>query len=258
MLSLPEAESSSLLCARDARAKLAATLVVISAAVLVLQLGSGVRASLLSLGLLQAYVLLLTFLSGVGVRRLMRRVACVLPFGASIALLKPFVEPGEPLLTMHLLRVSREGIEGSLLLLGVLLVTTSSALLFSSTTRVHEVTGALRSLRMPSELVLVLGMSMRFLPLYLRSLREVTLAQRSRCFELRRQRGRQVLQVLAFTVAGVFIRAHSHGRAVYMAMLSRCYTPEAGWCAKRLEPRDMVPVLLSMLVAAFSLLLLTT
>jgi len=224
-----EALKRSRIHALDPRVKLLTTLLIISAAVAIgrsdaVEVGS----RLLSLALLQAYILTLAFLAGLRMRLFLMRVGVILPFGGGIALLKPFFEPGEVLFSFYFVKVTREGAASGAVLLAVVILCASAVVLLSSTTRMQALIAGLRSFRLPGEVVLLLGMTVRFLFLYLRSLQEIVQAQRNRCFALRGRRVRRghVLRVLGYTAAMIFIRAYRHGEAVYQAMLSRGYSAE--------------------------------
>ncbi len=209
----------------DARAKLLAVLVVILACVVIARGTSGFQGRLLAIGVLEAYLLALALLAELDMRAFFSRVALALPFGGSIALLKPFIEPGTPLLVFYGMEVSREGTESGALLLSVVVVSVSAMVLLSSTTRMHELASALRSLRLPGSFLTLTFMTVRFLPLYMRSLEEILTAQRSRGFSIRRAPRTHVLHTLASTAATLFLRACIHGREVYLWMLSRGYEP---------------------------------
>ncbi len=253
-----EALRSSSVHAIDARAKLLSTLFIILAAVAVGRSGAvEFNARVLALGLLMLYLLLLALLAKLEMRLFLLRIALVLPFGGSIVLLKPFLEPGEVLFSFSVLRITREGIAEAAILLGIMLVCVSAAVLLSSTTRAHELVSALRSLRLPGEAALVLGMTVRFLFLYMRSLQHVLQAQRNRGFALRGGAERShVLRVLGYTAAMIFLRAYKHGEAVYQAMLSRGYSAERlrSGELKRLRRRDLLFASASFAVAVFAAL----
>jgi len=220
------------------------------------------KARVLALGLLMLYLLLLALLAKLEMRLFLARVALVLPFGGSIVLLKPFFEPGEVLFSFSVLRVTREGVAEGALLLAIMVVCVSAAVLLSSTTRAHELVSALRSLRLPSEAALVLGMTVRFLFLYMRSLQEVLQAQQNRGFALRGRRIRRnhVLRVLGYTAAMIFLRAYKHGEAVYQAMLSRGYSADRlrSGQQKELKGQDVLFACFSLGVAVLAALLAFT
>lgn len=237
-----EALKSSPLHRISARAKLLSTLLLIAAAVATGR-GESIKLEdrILSLALLEAYILILVLLAKLEMRLFLLRVGMVLPFGGGIALLRPFFEPGDALFSFCAIEVTREGLAAAVTLLGVVVVCVSAAVLLSATTPTHALIASLRSFRVPANFVLLLGMTTRFLFLYLRSLDEVVQAQRNRCFALRGRRVKRshVLRVLGYTAAMIFIRAYRHGEAVYQAMQSRGYCAEAlAARAEKLRPRD--------------------
>jgi cobalt/nickel transport system permease protein len=214
------------------------------------------KSKMLSLALLQTYIVLLVLLAKLNLRFFFLRVALILPFGGSIALLRPFFEPGEVIFSFYVINVTREGVAAGAVLLAIIVVSVSAVVLLSSTTRMQALIAALRSFRVPGEVVLILGMTLRFIFLYMRSFQEVVQAQRNRAFSLRSKRVKRshVLRVLAYTAAMIFIRAYKHGEAIYQAMLSRGYNPEMlrSWQAKKLRGRDYLFACVSLAVFALA------
>ncbi len=250
-----EALKKSLIHAIDARAKLFSALFLILAAVFLGRKEEiGLESRALGLAILQAYILLLALLARLNLRFFFLRVAFILPFGGSIALLRPLFEPGEVIFSFYAIKITREGIAAGAALLAIMVVCVSAVVLLSSTTRMQALIAGLRSLRVPSYFVLILGMTLRFLFLYMRSLQEIIHAQRNRAFSLRGSRAKRshVLRVIAYTAAMIFIRAYKHGEATYQAMLSRGYNPEKlrSCQARRLRGRDYVFLGASLAVAA--------
>ncbi len=244
----------------DARAKLLSTLLLILAAVAIGRSETvRLEVRLISLALLQAYILMLALLAKLRMRLFLLRVGMILPFAGSIALLKPFFEPGEVLFSFYFIKVTREGVASGAALLAIVILCASAVVLLSSTTRMQALIVGLRSFRLPGEVVLILGMTVRFLFLYLRSFQEIMQAQRNRCFALRGRRVKRshVLRVLGYTAAMIFIRAYRHGEAVYQAMLSRGYGAEKLRSAQlgRLSMHDWLFTSISMVVVALSALI---
>lgn len=158
------------------------------------------------------------------------RIALVIPFGGILAAFQPFIRPGEIVARIGPLAVSEEGLDlGVLLLLRLLAALTAVVLLNAVTTLPALLEGA-RRLRLPGVLVDMLGLTARYIPLFLDSVHEVALAQQLRGFSVwdRRLPYRWRLRQLGWAAGGVFLRSLRQGRRTYMAMLCRGLHPADG------------------------------
>lgn len=111
---------------------------------------------------------------------------------------------------------------------------------------------ALRSLRVPATVVLILGMTYRFLFLLLASAHDLFLARRSR--EVGRLRPPQARRLFARTTGVLLSKTMATSQQVYLAMVSRGFTGDA----RLLEPlamhgRDWLAVAAGMGLAAVAI-----
>lgn len=126
---------------------------------------------------------------------------------------------------------------------------TSLTLLLVLTTPWARLLAALRSLRAPATVVVILGMTYRFLFLLLASARDLFLARRSRT--VGRLPTPEARRLFARTTGVLLSKTMATSQQVYLAMLSRGFTGEA----RLLEPlamrgRDWVAVAASLGISA--------
>jgi cobalt/nickel transport system permease protein len=149
---------------------------------------------------------------------LLRRMVVEVPFLVFAALL-PFVAQG-PQVEVLGLSVSEPGLvaAGGLAAKGTLGVLASLTL--AATTEPRDVLRGLETLRLPAQLVQILGFMIRYLDVVGAELGRMRVALASRGFDGRDPRH---WPVLARTVGALFIRSYERGERVHLAMLSRGY-----------------------------------
>ena len=149
---------------------------------------------------------------------LLRRMVVEVPFLVFAALL-PFVAHG-PQVEVLGLSVSEPGLvaAGGLAAKGTLGVLASLTL--AATTEPRDVLRGLETLRLPAQLVQILGFMIRYLDVVGAEMGRMRVALASRGFDGRDPRH---WPVLARTVGALFIRSYERGERVHLAMLSRGY-----------------------------------
>lgn len=163
--------------------------------------------------------------SGVPAGYLGRRMVVEIPF-VLFALMMPFVASG-PRVDVLGLSLSEHGLWGAwgLLVKGTLGVLAS--LLLAATTEPWALLAGLERLRMPHQLVQIMGFMVRYLDVVTDELRRMHIALVSRGFRATDPRH---WPVLATSAGALFIRSYERGERVHLAMLSRGYQgrlPEA-------------------------------
>ncbi len=152
------------------------------------------------------------------------------------------VVPGRPIfpLRMGFIRMTYSGLEeGALISFQVALCIIFSSILTLTTSPMELAKGVfrllspLRILRVPvDDIAIMVMISMRYVPLFLKEIERVTKAQRARgvCFDEGGllQRGKMVLPLLAPLLANSLRKAHDIGDA----LAARGYGEGAGWPAK--------------------------
>ncbi len=154
--------------------------------------------------------------SRVPVGYLARRMVVEAPF-LVFALLVPFVSHG-PRTEVLGLTVSEPGLvaAGGLVMKGTLGVLASLTL--AATTEPQAVIRGLERLRMPAQLVQIMGFMVRYLDVVTDEMRRMRVALASRGFTARNPLH---WPVLARSAGALFIRSYERGERVHLAMLSR-------------------------------------
>ena len=178
---------------------------------------------------LEAYLLLLIYLSGISIKDALMRVLVILPFGFFIAIFQPFIQPGDVLYTLPLgIKITLQGIQFAELLLARLVISITSIVLFSYITPMKDIAEAFRRLHMPNEFAMIFSLFVRFIFLFYDELNTIRQAQASRCFSLTNNTPYlwKVKQV-GYLFLMMFLRAYDRGEKVYSSMASRGYNSES-------------------------------
>ena len=150
---------------------------------------------------------------------LVKRMVVEVPFLVFAALM-PFVSHG-PRTEILGVVVSQPGLEAAIGLamkgsLGVL-----ASLTLAATTEARDVLVGLERLRLPRQLVQIMGFMVRYLDVVTEEMRRMRVALVSRGFTARNPRH---WGVLARSAGALFIRSYERGERVHLAMVSRGYT----------------------------------
>ncbi|HSE08806.1 MAG TPA: cobalt ECF transporter T component CbiQ [Nocardioidaceae bacterium] len=148
-----------------------------------------------------------------------KRMVIEVPF-VLFAVLMPFVATG-PRVEVLGVGLSEAGLLAAwgLLAKGTLGVTASLTL--AATTEPRDLLAGLERLRMPHQLVAIIGFMIRYLDVVTDEMRRMRIARESRGFS---GRGLHAWPVYARTAGALFIRSYERGERVHLAMLSRGYT----------------------------------
>lgn len=204
--------------------------------------------------------------SKVGLRAMVRGIKPVLIVLVITALLNLFYTPGEPILIIWKLSVSREGVLAAifmlfrilLLIMGTFLLTyTTSPILL--TDGLESLLGPLKRLRVPvHELSMMMSIALRFIPTLIEETDKIMSAQKARGADFESgglfQRARALLPILVPLFVGAFRRADE----LAIAMECRCYHGGKGRTRLknlRYERRDVLAFLVgaAFLAAIFTL-----
>ncbi|HET9501071.1 MAG TPA: cobalt ECF transporter T component CbiQ [Marmoricola sp.] len=157
--------------------------------------------------------------AGVPLGHLLKRMVVEVPF-VVFALLMPFVASG-PRVELLGVTVSEAGLLAAWALLAKGTLGVLASLLFAATTDPRDLLAGLQRLRVPDQLVQIMGFMVRYLDVVGDDLRRMRIARESRGF---RGRGVHSWPVLARSSGALFIRSYERGERVHLAMLSRGYT----------------------------------
>ena len=147
---------------------------------------------------------------------LLRRMVVEVPFLLFAAML-PFVAHGPRTVVLGL-AVSEPGLTaaGGLLVKATLGV--AASLTLAATTEPQALLAGLERLRLPAQLVQIMGFMVRYLDVVTDEMRRMRVALASRGFSARDPRH---WPVIARSIGALFIRSYERGERVHLAMLSR-------------------------------------
>jgi cobalt/nickel transport system permease protein len=187
---------------------------------------AGLLRNLPLLGVLFAGALLLVYFSKISLSFFLKRVLLFIPlFTAVIALPALFTTPGTVLwhVGAHL-SVSREGLGSAGLLVARVTDSLSLCILLILTTRWTELLAALRWFKLPALVVSIVGMTYRYIFLFLHTANNMFMARRSRT--VARFSGAANRRWMTQALAATLTKSQHLSEEVYLAMLSRGYTGE--------------------------------
>jgi cobalt/nickel transport system permease protein len=150
---------------------------------------------------------------------LLPRMLVELPF-VVFAVVVPFVATG-PQTELLGVSVSRTGLVDAFGLLAKATIGVLAGLLLAATTEPAALLRGLERLRLPQQLVQIMGFMLRYLEVVGDELRRMRIASASRGFSARDPRH---WPVLAKGVGALFIRSFERGERVHLAMVSRGYS----------------------------------
>ncbi|GAA2168919.1 cobalt ECF transporter T component CbiQ [Pedococcus bigeumensis] len=157
--------------------------------------------------------------SGVPFGYFAKRLVVEVPF-VVFALLMPFVATG-PRVAVGPLRLSEHGLVGAFALLAKGTLGVMASLVLATTTEPRHVVAGLERLRLPGQLVQIMGFMVRYLEVVTGEVARMKVARESRGF---RATSVRAWPALASTAGALFIRSYERGERVHLAMLSRGYT----------------------------------
>ncbi|MDD5440028.1 MAG: cobalt ECF transporter T component CbiQ [Candidatus Omnitrophica bacterium] len=122
------------------------------------------------------------------------------------------------------LAITRQGLSGAALFVARVITSVSFVVLLSLTTRHFALLKVLRVFRIPKVFVMVLGISYRYIYLFIEIIENTYLAIKSRAGgEIPRKQGRHIV---AGNIASLWLRSYRMNEAVYGAMVARGYDGE--------------------------------
>ncbi len=167
--------------------------------------------------------LILAAVSAVPLVFFIKRVWVFIPFfTAVVALPALFITPGPIIVDLPLgMMITRTGAVSALFLLLRVGTSVSFTVLFVLTTPWNSVLKALGVIRVPDVIVLVLGMTYRYIHLLLHTANDMFLSRKSRI--LRRMSGAEERRLMAATSGTLLWKSLQMSSEVYLAMESRGY-----------------------------------
>jgi cobalt/nickel transport system permease protein len=183
--------------------------------------------SLSLLGALYLAAILLALASRISLPSFLARTWVFIPlFSLFIALpaLTVWVSPGEVVCRIGPIPITRQGIGAAAFFVTRVADSVSYALLITLTTRHFELLKVLRIFGVPQIFVMILGMTYRYIHLFIGLLENMHRAVLSRVgSSLSPGKGRHLV---AWNIAALWLRSHRSSEDVYRAMLSRGFKGE--------------------------------
>jgi cobalt/nickel transport system permease protein len=150
---------------------------------------------------------------------IVKRMVVELPF-VVFALLMPFIATG-PRTDVLGASVSEAGLLGAWGLLAKGTLGVIASLTLAATTEPRDLLVGLERLRVPNQIVQIMGFMIRYLDVVTDEMRRMRIAREARGF---RARSPRCWPVIARSAGALFIRSYERGERVHLAMLSRGYT----------------------------------
>jgi len=207
------ARGPGLLQGLDPRLKILSTLLVLLAVGLSHSLGVILGLYFLAFGL--------AFFSNIPLGFFVKRVWLLIPFFTGVVALPAlFITPGPVLVHLPLgLVITQTGLTTALFLLLRVGTSVSLAVLLVLTTPWNSLLKALGVLRLPAVIILILGMTYRYIHLLLHLTNDMFLSRKSRL--LRRMKGPEERKLIAATSGTLLNKSLQVSSEVYLAMQSR-------------------------------------
>lgn len=217
-----ESMKESMLHSLDGRIKLILLTLIIVYAVFSTQI--------IVLIVLEAYLLILIYLSKISFKAAFKRILILLPFSIFIIAFQPFIQPGDVLYPLPFgINVTYQGLMFATLLFSRIIVSLTSIILLSSISPMQEVVQSFRKLGMPRDFSMILSLMIRFLFLFYDELKKINNAQTSRNFDIFNKNTNYMwrLKQIGFTIMMMFLRSYERGESIYLSMLSRGYSDKS-------------------------------
>ncbi len=157
--------------------------------------------------------------SGVPLTYILKRLVVEVPF-VVFAVLMPFIAHG-PRVDVLGLSLSQAGLLAGWGLLAKGTLGVLASLTLAATTEPRDILVGLERLRMPAQLVQIMGFMIRYLDVVTDEMRRMRVARESRGFSARNPRH---WPIVARSAGALFIRSYERGERVHLAMVSRGYT----------------------------------
>ena len=160
-----------------------------------------------------------------------KRLTMILPFGLFIIIFQifftnPYYTVFHSIASLPFgIHIYAESIEFAAILFVKFIVSVSSVIILSSTTKLQDMLEGAGRMGLPAEFALILGMMIRYLFVFGYIFRKVNESLATRCFDpfnsglSYRYRMKQV----GYTIGTIFIRSYEQGERVYTSMLCRGY-----------------------------------
>lgn len=212
----------------DPRVKLAGTLIFIISVFLI--------NSSLTFAIATAALALVIILSNVPFRYMVKGLKAIIMIMLLTVLLNLFLTPGDPLLVMGPLKISREGIVLAVKMAIRLMYLIIGSSVMTLTTTPNQLTDGLEKALAPlnkvrfpvHELAMIMSIALRFIPILMEETDKIMKAQMARGADFDSGNLIQKMKSLIPILVPLFISAIRRANDLAMAMEARCYNGGAG------------------------------
>lgn len=153
-----------------------------------------------------------------------KRIVLVIPFGGFIALLQPFIKGEHVIISLSFIRIYAEGLDFGLLLMTRLIASFSFIVLVSSMHE-HEILAAMKWLRLPTQFIFMLSLTVRYLKEFYTMLNVLRDSITCRGFSLKaRIPYKRKIRIISYLMGSLVVSSIERGERTYEAMASRGYS----------------------------------
>lgn len=217
--------------------------------------------NVVTVALIYVFTLALAFLSRIPFDFFVKRVWLGIPFFAGIVVIPSlFLVPGTPLISLTVpattivITISLQAAMGALLFITRVGTSVSLAVLLVITTPWADLLKALSVLHVPEVFVLILGMTYRYIFLFLRTLDNMLLSRQSRTVGA--TSGGEQRQWIVASIGVLLGKSFQMSNEVYQAMLSRGFGGHVRtFDDYRMKPRDWAMGALTLALVAAAMVL---
>lgn len=181
----------------------------------------------------------------------LRTMIFIFAWAIIVALPIPFMTPGEILIAIPLgpIQLTASNI-GVYLMAGFILRVIASATIFSSFIFImgwKRIIMGLETLHFPRELIILLKLSVVYIPLFLREASKMLLAREARI--MRKMPLREIWKISATVVGDLLLRSHQHAWRIGKAIKARSFTMDfPGPPSAPIRARDLFLLLFTLLL----------
>jgi|Deesub1362A_J573_1020465.scaffolds.fasta_scaffold00089_2 cobalt/nickel transport system permease protein len=153
-----------------------------------------------------------------------KKIVLMIPFGGFIALFQPFTKGEHVIISLSFIHIYAEGLDFGLLLLSRLVASFSFIVLVSSLHE-HEILAAMRWLRLPTQFIFMLSLTVRYLKEFYTMLNVLKNSITCRGFSLKAKMPyKRKIRIVSYLMGSLVVSSIERGERTYEAMASRGYS----------------------------------
>ena len=200
---------------------------------------------------LYSFCLFLVLISRINLGFFLKRTWIFIPLFSLFIVLPAIFSPGQALLTWHILglklMITRQGLAGAVVFILRVITCVSFVVILNLTTKHFALLKALRIFKIPQIFIMTLGISYRYVYLFVEIIQNTYLAIKSRVgIGVRYRKGQNIV---AWNIASLWERSVVLNEEVYKAMLARGYQGEIlVWNDFKIRSRDWLWLLAAVMI----------